>query len=284
MKKTLLVLALSLNFSLALSTSAHAFDYGRTSSSAAANTVSDSKFVLSKQTKPDTRWIMIKISKDGKDEQVLSKVENSRLSMNLYLRSGAGTYTIAIFESSAVDQFQGGYYGTQTLSVVNKDTRDLSFLLPSTLVQSDNEEIIALAKSLTEGSKSDLEALKKIHVYVANTIKYDFDSYYDGTYAEKPYDAVGVLKRLKGVCSGYSNLYAALARAVGIRTKIIEGIGYLGNGQTGDHAWNEVFIDNEWKSVDVTWDSTTKRMFKYFLIAEEVFAKDHQKQKENLAN
>lgn len=278
MKKVILTLALALNFSLA-----YAFDYSRTTTPS-ATIVSDSKFVLSKQTKVDTRWAMIKISKNGNDEQVLTKVESSRISMNLYLKSGAGTYDISIFESSAEDQYKGSYYGTQTLSVVNKDTRDLSFLLPSTLVQSDNEEIIALAKSLTEGSKSDLEALKKIHAYVATNVKYDYDSYYDGTYAKKPYDAVGMMKRLKGVCSGYSNLYAALTRAVGIRTKIVEGIGYLGNGQTGEHAWNEVFIDNEWRSIDVTWDSTTNRMFKYFLIAEEVFAKDHQKQKENLAN
>ena len=283
MKNILFTLALGLSFSLAFSNNSNAFDYSRTASNS-ANTVLDSKFVLSKQTKPDIRWAMIKISKDGKDEQVLTKVENSRISMNLYLRSGAGTYAISIFESSATDQYQGSYYGTQTLSIVNQDTRDLSFLLPSTLVQSDNEEIIALAKTLTAESTSDLEALKKIHIYVANNVKYDFDSYYDGTYAQKPYDAVGMMKRLKGVCSGYSNLYAALTRAVGIRTKFIEGIGYLANGQTGDLAWNEVFIENEWKSVDVTWDSTTNKMFKYFLIAEEVFAKDHQKQKENLAN
>lgn len=283
MKKLILSIALVLNFSIAFSNSAQALDVLK-SATDSGNTISDSKYVFLKQTKPDIKWAMIKITKDGKDEQVLTKVENSRISMNIYLRNGAGTYDISIFESSAEGQYNGSYYGTQTLKVTNTDTRDLSFLLPSNLVQSDNEEIIALAKSLTQGSKSDLESLKKIHTYIATNVKYDYESYYDGTYAQKPYDAVGMMKRLKGVCSGYSNLYAALLRVVGIRTKVVQGTAYLGNGQTGDHAWNEVFIDNKWKSVDVTWDSTTNRMFKYFLIAEEVFAKDHQKEKEVLEN
>ena len=79
---------------------------------------------------------------------------------------GAGTYDVSIFESANVAQYGGSYYQTKVLTIVNKDTRDLKFLLPSSLVQSDNEGIISLAKSLTAGTKSDLEALKKIHIYV----------------------------------------------------------------------------------------------------------------------
>ena len=253
-------------------------------SKTAQKIVLDSKFVLLKQTKPNIKWAMIKVSKNGIDEQVLTRVEKAQISMNIYLRNGAGTYDISIFESSSEGQYNGSYYGTQTLKVNNTDTRDMSFLLPSNLVQSDNEEIINLANSLTQGSKNELESLKRIHTYVATNVKYDYDSYYDGTYAQKPYDAVGMMKALKGVCSGYANLYAALLRVVGIRTKVIQGTAYLGNGQTGSHAWNEVFIDNKWQSVDVTWDSTTNRLFKYFLIAEEEFSKDHQKEKEVLEN
>ena len=283
MKKILLTLALALNLSMVYSASAHAYETAKSKVNS-GNIVSDSKFIFSKQTAADIRWAMIKVSKDGISEQILTAVEKSRISMNIYLRNGAGIYDIQIYETSAVEQFSGGYYGTQNLKIENTDSRDMAFLLPSNLVQSDNAEIIALAKTITAEATNELDALRKIHLYVATNVKYDYDSYYDGSYAKKPYDAVGMMIRLKGVCSGYANLYAALTRAVGIRTKVVQGLGYLNDGQTGDHAWNEVFINGEWKSIDVTWDSTTGRMFKYFMIAQELFEKDHQKQQEMLEN
>ena len=280
MKKKMLFIALLLNLVLSLTLHAESYDKSIVvGPNANSRLTSDSKYVLKISTKSDSRWAMVRISKDGKDEDVLIKVNNAEISLNLYLRNGEGLYSIKVYESKLVEQFGGSYTYLKELTLINKDKRNMSFLLPSNAVQSDNPEIIELAKTITTDSRSEMEALKKIHKYVATSIEYDWESYRDGTYVNKPVDAVSTLKRLKNVCAGYSNLYAALLRSIGIRTKVVEGLAYLGDGATGQHAWNEVFINNEWKSVDVTWDSTTKEIYKYFLMPEELFAKDHQKER-----
>ncbi|MBC7712085.1 MAG: transglutaminase domain-containing protein [Rhizobacter sp.] len=293
MKKPLLIFVMALNLSLAISASAHAFDIGKiiekTKQSTAASSastdsgllkISDSKYIFSRETSPESKWVMLNVVKDGNKEQILLPVVNSRVSLTIYLRNGAGVYEIQVAESASAEKYGSGYFVKPSVKIENIDKRNMSFLLPSELVQSDNAEIIALAKTITAGAVDEMDMIKKIHTYVAQTIKYDYDSYYDGSYATKAFDAITTLKKLTGVCAGYSDLYAALARAVGIRTKVIYGIGYMSKTESGDHAWNEVFINNNWMSVDVTWDSTTGRMFKYFNIPEEVFDQDHQKQTE----
>jgi transglutaminase-like putative cysteine protease len=83
-------------------------------------------------------------------------------------------------------------------------------------------------------------------------------------------DALSVLSSRVTVCQGYSNLYAALMRAAGIRAKIVSGRLY-NKGVPSDqspeqicnapydpetnHAWNEVYVDNRWMTVDVTSDA-----------------------------
>ncbi|MBC7429232.1 MAG: transglutaminase domain-containing protein [Bacteriovorax sp.] len=293
MKRSFLSLFLALNLSMALSGFAHAFDFGKIIDKANENAASaiagnvptipkvrDSKYFFSKDTAADSKWVMLNVSKENRKEQILLPVKDGRVSADIYLRYGPGVYDIAVSESKLAGKYDGGYYVGQAIKLENTDKRDVSFLLPSDLVQSDNAQIMLLARTITADSVDELDAAKKIHKYVATNVKYDFASYKDESYKAKAFDAVTTLKNLTGVCSGYSNLYAALLRSIGIRTKIIYGIGYITKTQTGDHAWNEIFINNEWKSVDVTWDSTTGRIFKYFNIAEEVFDQDHQKQTE----
>ena len=293
MKRSIFCLFMALNFSLIISAPAHALDFGKIVDKAKvgitnANVISsvdiglqkiaDSRYYFSRATAVDTKWVMLNVSKGESKQQIIVPAINGRASVNIYLRYGAGIYNIAFAESKFEGKYDGGYYVGQPVRIENIDFRDLNFLLPSDLVQSDNEQIISLAKTLTMDAVNELDAVKKIHKYVASNVKYDYASYKDDSYKTKPFDAVSTLKSMTGVCAGYANLYAALLRSVGIKTKVIYGIAYLTKTQTGEHAWNEILINNEWKSVDVTWDSTTGRMFKYFDMAEEVFDQDHQKQ------
>lgn len=67
-----------------------------------------------------------------------------------------------------------------------------------------------------------------------------------------------VLARGKTICSGYSNLYQALAKELGLEVVIIEGFAKGGDFVVGDdpnvnHAWNGVNIDGVWYLVDTTW-------------------------------
>ncbi len=130
-------------------------------------------------------------------------------------------------------------------------------------------EIKELAMSITKNINTDYEKALAIHNWVCTNIYYDSDSI-DGVSNNAPYVASDVLEKRRAVCLGYSNLYAALCRSIGIPCNVVMGYA-LGVG-TGDvswneinthstdanHAWNEVYIDNRWVIVDTTWDSKNK--------------------------
>ena len=162
------------------------------------------------------------------------------------------------------------------------------WLRPSYDVQSDNEEIIALAKSITESLTDDYAKVKAIHDFVCDYVYYDLDAVTerdkyeeecmsketiileDGIEVTRLIDLAGheeeltiyhqsaldVLKSKKGVCEGYANFTCALLRAVGIPAQCYDGAAGSGSVWEG-HAWNGAYIssENRWVILDTTWDS-----------------------------
>jgi hypothetical protein len=58
-------------------------------------------------------------------------------------------------------------------------------------------------------------------------------------------------------CGGYTNTFAALLRHFGIKARTMAGHACTGsNPDGGNHAWNQVFIDGEWKMFDPTWNDS----------------------------
>ncbi|MCX5716809.1 MAG: transglutaminase-like domain-containing protein, partial [Nitrospirae bacterium] len=133
---------------------------------------------------------------------------------------------------------------------------DSVFLKPTQMVQSDNEEIIALSRRLTVNARTTHDAVNAILNWVADNVKY--------TYNPPQYDAIHTMKTGKGNCQNFAHLSMALLRASGIPSRIVGGIslkrqwkvpvesGYLVQdmGQ-GGHAWMEIFFpDLGWLSYD----------------------------------
>lgn len=242
--------------------------------------VNNSLIVVSDKVDANVTYVLLSVEKDSYKEQIVLEAVDGRYSHNLYLRDGAGVYDIKIFLNRTALKYGEGasYLFTRTISVENTDDRDMSFLLPSKMVESDSEQITSLVKSLTKDAANDEEAMKKIHAYIIKTVKYDWEAFKDGSYVNNPYNAVAVLNRPLAVCAGYANLLAAMARAAGIRTKVIYGKAKIDTGWY-DHAWNEVFINDQWEIVDSTWNVDRKDN-KYYFIDEAKFAIDHTKEKE----
>lgn len=131
------------------------------------------------------------------------------------------------------------------------------FLKQSEMVQSASPEITALSKRLTEGARTEYEAVTVILNYVSDAIKY--------TYNPPQFDASYTLKNRTGNCQNFAHLSMALLRASGIPARIVGGISlkqawkipvddknYLvqSMGQ-GGHAWMEIFFpDLGWLSYD----------------------------------
>lgn len=65
------------------------------------------------------------------------------------------------------------------------------------------------------------------------------------------FSALDVLDTGRAECQGHAYLYAALARASGIPTRVANGLVYSAElGGFAYHAWNESLLDGEWSAVD----------------------------------
>jgi transglutaminase/protease-like cytokinesis protein 3 len=238
--------------------------------------VENSQFNSSQVFPANSTWALLKITKDQYIEEQILPVKDGILVRPIFLKNGDGDYQIKIYATSNIKKYGISYTYINKLNIQNRDDRDLTFLLPSEEVQSDNPNILKLALKLTESLDNDTDKVKKIHDYVAYKITYNMQGYLDGTYVNNPTDALSVLNNPITVCAGYANLFAALSRAAHIRTSIVYGKATVGTG-TGDHAWNEVQIDGEWRIIDVTWDDIELLRYDYFFPTLEEFSKDHQK-------
>ncbi len=118
------------------------------------------------------------------------------------------------------------------------------YLLPNALIQSDDKKIIDQASKILAGEKNAYASAKKLNDWVYSAIQ------------KKPVisipSALDVLKQREGDCNEHTALYTALARAVGIPTRMAAGIVYMENGFYY-HAWPEVWVDH-WMPVDPTFN------------------------------
>lgn len=217
------------------------------------------------------------------------------ISAKAYLREGAGNYTVKLYYNTSDDKTISYPYLMEG-QAVNSDTRT-AYELPSSNVQSDNKEIVSLAKDITKDADDDLAKVKAIHDWVAKNISYDTEDFFKDL--GKSQDAYSTYKNKTAICQGYADLTAALLRAVGIKAKVIGGVA-LGYGMpnswdelkttASNHAWNEALVDGNWIILDTTWDSgyidSTSQKFvwnnkdNYFNPKAEDFAKDHLKNEE----
>ncbi len=184
-----------------------------------------------------------------------------------------GNFSSLIYDYVYFTRDENGAYTITTSPVYEHNiteyekNKSVSTALKSTYaICSDDSSVTALANQITSGCISDYEKALALHDWVCKNIYYDSDSIsIDSNSA--PYVASDVLQTKRAVCLGYSNLYAALCRAVGIPCNVVTGyaLGVSESDTTwndlnmsteeANHAWNEVHLDNRWVIVDTTWDS-----------------------------
>ncbi|HHV28734.1 transglutaminase-like domain-containing protein [Acetivibrio mesophilus] len=218
--------------------------------------------------------IKILIVKDETQRWYDVELIDGKFSEEIWLIDGMGAYQISVLvhKEDRIYTFGPTVFVENTVEV-NR------FTVPTLHVESNDENIIALAQELTKDAKTDREKAEKIYYWVVNNIKYDYDKYIrqiNKNY-DNPYGAINTLETKKGVCYDYSALVAALGRASGLQVKMIKG-NFIGVYSNELHAWNEIYISEEdrWINVDSTFGSTLKT--RYFDNSN--FYKDHEKLEE----
>ncbi len=128
------------------------------------------------------------------------------------------------------------------------DGRQDVFLEPTALAQSDDAEIMAMARKLTSRAKTEHSAVSAVVDYVSSSIAYN--------YSPPQTDAVYALRTKSGNCQSFAHLCSAMLRSVGIPVRFVGGMTLKdkwtvpsGKGQNlvqkmgqGRHAWIEVYF------------------------------------------
>lgn len=173
--------------------------------------------------------------------------QNGCFRLQVRLRYGPGIYTIWAGDNPR------HFDGLIRFEAYNREQEDMRYLSPSPWVDSDNPEVIALANSLIRPEMKERDRLLAIHDWVAAHITYDYAAYLRGE--NIPLPASVTLQKRTGLCRDYAFLVAALARALGMPTRVVYGDASSEGASPQKHAWNEVYCEGRWMILDAAWDA-----------------------------
>ena len=123
-----------------------------------------------------------------------------------------------------------------------EDAELAPYLAETRFIKPQDAKIKAQAQEIVAGKKTALEAVRALAKWVSEYVV-----------ASMPAETLSgpeVLERKTGKCSEYTTLFASLARAVGIPTRVALGERMMGD-RWGGHVWNEVYV-GEWIPVDAS--------------------------------
>lgn len=121
-----------------------------------------------------------------------------------------------------------------------------AFVAPSLTVQSAHASIRALARTILSDLPPGEDRIAALLKWMEGNIRKE---------AADVFSALDVLLSKRAECQGQAYLYAALARAAGIPTRVANGLVYSPE-HAGFlyHTWAESLVDGSWQAVDPTFD------------------------------
>lgn len=141
-------------------------------------------------------------------------------------------------------------------------------------------EIEKIKAYFIQNKKDDTyQNIKLVHDFLVESIEYE-----QSMSKSNIYDLYGALINKECVCSGYANAFKYLMDALDIPCIIVPGLATNSEGDTENHAWNYVQINDIWYAVDCTWDDpiligpgflTNSLKYRYFLKGEIDISKTH---------
>jgi len=137
-----------------------------------------------------------------------------------------------------------------------------TFLEPYINVESDHEQIQALADELAQDQTNPCQTLEALYDYVREHITYT-------RYEAGDRGAVLALEHGTGDCTEFADALLALSRAAGIPGRFLEGVTYR-EGRSTDlgqtkHDWLEAYLPGQgWVPLDPTWGRFPERRDAYF--------------------
>lgn len=189
-----------------------------------------------------------------------------------------------IFHSSKYQPIQLGSpekIARQDFTEIDRFAKELNY---------SGSSIEELANIFSRNAATETDKARIIYAWITQHITYDIAAFKDAVYNDKYPDvnAEKVLRDRTTICSGYSNLYYALAEAMNLESAIV--VGYAKGATPSmerfkdvNHSWNAVKIDEAWYLLDATWGagSIVEEKFTpnykpyYFATAPDEFINNH---------
>ena len=142
------------------------------------------------------------------------------------------------------------------------------------------QEIQKLKSEIIKNTNgNNYEKMLYIHNYIVENTTYDTSN------TPNKSNVYGCLINKKAICEGYARAYKYLLDELNIPCLLVSGEAVDEEGNIERHAWNYVYINNNWYAVDTTWDDpiiigngiiTKSIKYKYFLKGKKTMNKDHK--------
>ncbi len=112
-------------------------------------------------------------------------------------------------------------------------------------------DAVKQASELVSSSSSEEETIAIIRDYMAKNFTYDKEKSTAVKTIQTDYtvDSNKIMQDRQGICYDFATVFAIMLRSQNIPCKVVTG--YV-NGLY--HAWNEVYVEDTWKVVDITYD------------------------------
>ncbi|WP_151737196.1 transglutaminase domain-containing protein [Paenibacillus tengchongensis] len=168
----------------------------------------------------------------------------------LYRQSAA-----AVFEPLGAEQVRGKL--PVLTEAVSAEMNDILRRKYEVIDHAISPDIEGAAADIAGAAGSDEEKARLLYDWVGSRIAYDYDKAenYVQNRVWKEQSPQDTFDTKLGVCIDYARLYAVMARSQGLQVRVVTGLGYDGQGGSGAHAWNEVYLSEKekWIPLDATW-------------------------------
>ena len=162
------------------------------------------------------------------------------------LNMGDGAYRIRVMQNTSGNN----YVELHAVDLdVTLESEFAPFLRPNVFCDYDDASAsTAKARELAADAANEGDVMRDVCTWVASSITYDYDKAAElsGTSGYVP-DPDETLASGTGICFDYASLSAAMLRSLGIPCKLITG--YVSPDGVY-HAWNLVYADGSWTSVE----------------------------------
>jgi len=213
-------------------------------------------------TNTQNTWQNSRISFKYTCDETLDAVMNTQENTILGVNNNRFTDTIILFNNRVLNHTGIGNSALFNVSGQHSNTKEITISFGNSMIFGENvrqkqnearQKLMEIVNEAKAYSSTDYGRLEYINKYLIDNVRYS-NSNPNGDWGQSTYEAL-VLGT--AVCGGYTAAVQDLCFLLGIPSISLHG---------RNHIWNCVYIDGQWKMLDVTWNDSTGREKAYFLV------------------